>query len=70
MATAKDKFQQLIFNPDNQKVNDFLGVFQKVAKDANGAAAQGILKQFINAKKHPHLKKLINEAQLENGSYE
>ena len=50
MATAKHKFQQLVFNPANQKLNDFLDELQKLAKDAFGVAAQAIIEQFIYAK--------------------
>ena len=64
-ATAKHKFQQLVFNPANQKLIDFLDELQKLAKDAFGVAAQ-----FIYAKLPPHLKKSINQAYLENGTYE
>ena len=39
MATAKHKFQQLVFNPVNQKLIDFLDELQKLAKDAFGVAA-------------------------------
>ena len=70
MATAKHKFQQLVFNPVNQKLNDFLEELQKLAKDAFGVAAQAIIEQFIYAKMPPHLKKSINQAHLENGTYE
>ena len=70
MATAKHKFQQLIFNPANQKLIDFLDELQKLAKDAFGVAAQAIIDQFIYAKMPPHLKKSINQAHLENGTYE
>ena len=70
MATAKLKFQRLVFNPANQKLIDFLDDFQKLAKDALGVAAQAIIEQFIYAKIPAHLKKLINQAQLENGTYE
>ena len=65
MATAKHKFQKLIFNPANQILVDFLDKLQKLAKDAFG-----IIEQFIYAKMPPHLKKSINQAQLENGTYE
>ena len=34
MATAKHKFQQLVFNPANQKLIYFLDELQKLAKDA------------------------------------
>ena len=70
MATAKHKFQQLVFNPANQKLIDFLDELQKLAKDAFGVAAQATLDQFIYAKMPPHLKKSINQARLENGTYE
>ena len=70
MATAKHKFQRLVFNPANQKLIDFLDELQKLAKDAFGVAAQAIIEQFIYAKMSPHLKKSIKQAHLENGTYE
>ena len=70
MATAKHKFHQLVFNPANQKLIDFLDELQKLAKDAFGVAAQAIIDQFMYAKMPPHLKKSINRAHLENGTYE
>ena len=70
MATAKHKFQKLVFNPANQKLVDFLDELQKLAKDAIGIAAHAIIEQFIFAKMPPHLKKSINQAHLGNGTYE
>ena len=70
MATAKHKFQRLVFNPANQKLIDFLDELQKLVKDAFRVAAQAIIEQFIYAKMPPHLKKSINQAHLENGTYE
>ena len=70
MATAKHKFQRLVFNPANQTLIDFLDELQKLAKDAFGVAAQAIMEQFIYAKMPAHLKKSINQAHLENGTYE
>ena len=70
MATAKHKFQKLVFNPANQKLVDFLDELQKLAKDAFGIAAHAIIEQFKYAKMPPNLKKLINQAHLENGTYE
>ena len=70
IATAKHKFQQLVFNPVNQKLIDFLDELQKFAKDAFGVAAQAIIDQFIYAKMPPDLKKSVNQAHLENGTYE
>ena len=69
MATAKHKFQKLVFNPANQKLVDFLEELRKLAKDAFGIAAQAIIEQFIYAKMPPQLKKSINQAHLENGTY-
>ena len=70
MATAKHKFQRLVFNPANQKLIEFLDELQILAKDAFEVAAQAIIEQFIYAKMPPHLKKSINQAHLENGTYE
>ena len=70
VATAKYKFQHLVFNPANQKLCEFLDEFQKLAKDAIGVVAQAIIEQFIYAKMPPHLKKSINQDHLENGTYE
>ena len=70
MTTAKHKFQQLFFNPANQKLIDLLEELQKMAEDAFGVAAQAIIEQFIYARMPPQLKKSINQAHLENGTYE
>ena len=70
METAKHKFQKLVFKPANQKLVDFLDELQGLAKDAFGIAAHAIIEQFIYAKMPPHLKKSINQAHLENGTYE
>ena len=70
MATAKQKFQKLAFNPANQKLVDFLYGLQILAKDAFGRAAHAIIKKFIYAKMPPHLKKSINQTHLETGTYE
>ena len=70
MATAKHKFQGLVFSPANEKLIDFLDELQKLGKDAFGVAAQAIIEQFIYAKVPPHLKKSINQAHLEIGTFE
>ena len=70
MATAKHKFQRLVFNTANQKLIDFLDELQKFAKEAFGVAAQAIIEQFIYVKMPPHLKKSKNQAHLENETYE
>ena len=58
MATAKHKFQKLVFNPANQKLVNFLDELQKLGKVAFGIAAHAIIEQFIYAKMPPHLKKI------------
>ena len=70
MATAKHKFQKLVFYSANQKLVDFLDELQKLAKDAFRIAAHAIIEQVIYAKMPPHLKKSMNQADLENGTYE
>ena len=70
MATAKNKIEKLFFDPANQKLVDFLDELQRLAKDAFGIAAQAIIEQFKYAKMPPQLKKSINQAHLENGTYE
>ena len=70
MASAEHKFQRLVFNPANQKLIDFLDELQKLAKDVFGVAAEAIIEQLIYAKMPPHLKKSINQAHLEKGTYE
>ena len=70
MATAKHKFQKLVLNPANQNLVDFLDELQKLTKNAFGIAAHAFIEQFIYAKMATHLKKLINQAHLENGTYE
>ena len=70
VATAKHKFQQLVFNPANQKLIVFPDELQKLVKNAFGVSAQVIIEQFIDAKMPPHLKSSINQAHLENGTSE
>ena len=70
MAATKHKFQRLVFNPANQKIIDFLDELQELAKDAFGVATQAIIEHFIYGKMPPHLWKSINQAHLDNGTYE
>ena len=70
MATSKHKFQKFVFYPANHKLVDFLDELQKLAKDEFANAAHAIIEQFVYAKKPPHPKKSVNQAHLENGTYE
>ena len=68
-ATVKHNFQRLVFNLANQKLIDFLDELMKLAKDEIGVADRAIIEQLIYAKMLNHLKKLIDQAHLENSSY-
>ena len=70
IATAKDKFQRVVFNPAKQRLIDFPDELQKLAKEAFGVAAEASIEQFMYAKMPPHLKKSIKQAHLENDTYE
>ena len=70
MASAKHKFQKIVFNPANQKLVDFLDEMEYLAKDAFGTVANAIIGQYIHAKFPPPRKKSIKQAHLENGMYE
>ena len=70
MATAKHKFQKIVFNPANQNIVDSLDELQKLAKNAFRIAVHAIIEQFIYAKMPPHMKKSINQAHLEKGTHE
>ena len=61
---------EVSLKPANQKLVHFLDELQKPANDAFGIAAHAIIEQFMYAKMPPHLKKTINQAHLENGTYE
>ena len=69
-ASAKHRFNQLMFQPENQKLPDFLEDLQESAERAFGEAAPQMIESLIYAKMPPHLKKSINQAFLENGTYE
>ena len=70
MPTTKHKFQKLFSNPANQNLVDFPDKFQKLAKDALGTVAHAIIEQFIYAKMPSLLKKTMNQAHLENVTFE
>ena len=70
MATANHKFQRLVFHQAKWKFFDFLDELQKLAKNALGDFAQATIEQFIYVRVPPQLKKSINQAPLQNGTYE
>ena len=69
-AKEKHEFQKVVFNPINQKLVDFPEEIQWLAKDAIEIAVLAFIEQIIYSKVPPHLKKLINWAQVEIGTYE
>ena len=67
-ASAKHRFIRLMFQPENQKLPDFLEDLQESAEKAFGEAAPQMIESLIYAKMPPHLKKSINQAYLQNGT--
>ena len=69
-ASAKRRFNRLFFDPENQKLPDFLEELQESAEKAFGDNAHQMIENLLYAKMPPHLKKSINQAYLENGTYD
>ena len=69
-ASAKHRFNRLMFQPENQKLPDFLEDLQESAEKAFGESEPQMIESLLYAKMPPHLKKSINHAYLENGTYE
>ena len=69
-ASAKHRFNRLFFDPENQKLPDFLEELQESAEKAFGENAHHMIENLLYAKMPPHLKKSINQAYLENGTYD
>ena len=69
-ASAKHRFNRLSFDPEHQKLPDFLEELQESAEKAFGENAHQMIENLLYAKMPPHLKKTINQAYLENGTYD
>ena len=69
-ASAKHRFNRLAFDPENQKFPDFLEEVQETAEKAFGENTYQMIENRLYAKMPPHLKKSINQAYLENGTYD
>ena len=63
-ASAKQRFNRLFFDPENQKLPDFLEELQESAEKAFGDNAHQMIENLLYAKMPPHLKKSINQAHL------
>ena len=69
-ASAKHRFHRWGFDPERQKLPDFLEELQERAEKAFGDIAPQMIESLLYAKMPPHLKRSINQAYLENGTYE
>ena len=59
-----------MFQLENKKPPDFLEDLQESAEKAFGETAPQMIENLIYAKIPPHLKKSMDHAYLENGTYE
>ena len=69
-ATAKHKWHRLVFDSNTMKLPDFLEELNQVAEKAFDDHAQKMIDSLLYAKLPPKLKRSVNMARLENGSYD
>ena len=69
-ATAKHKWHRLTFDPSTMKLPDFLEELNQGAEKAFGENAKSMIDSLLYAKIPPKLKRSVNMARLENGTYE
>ena len=69
-ATAKHKWHKLTFDPNTKSLPDFLEELNECAERAFGDNAQHMIDNLLYAKLPPHLKRSLNLAYLENGTYD
>ena len=69
-ATAKHKWHKLTFDPNTKPLPDFLEELNECAERAFGDNAQHMIDSLLYAKLPPHLKRSLNLAYLENGTYD
>ena len=69
-ATVKHKWHRLVFDPNTIKLPDFLEEINQGAEKAFGDHAQKMIDSLLYAKLPPKLKRSVNMARLENGSYD
>ena len=68
-ATAKHKWHLLTFDPTTMKLPDFLEELNQGAEKAFGENAKNMIDSLLYAKLPPKLKRSVNMARLENGTY-
>ena len=69
-ATAKHKWHRLIFDPNTMKLPEFLEELNQGAEKAFGENAKSMIDSLVHANLPPKLKRSVNMARLENGTYE
>ena len=69
-ATAKHKWHKLTFDPNTKSLPDFLEELNECAEKAFDDNAQHMIDSLLYAKLPPHLKRSLNLAHLENGTYD
>ena len=69
-ATAKHKWHKLTFDPNRKTLPDFLEELNECAERAFGDNAQHMIDSLLYAQLPPHLKRSLNLAYLENGTYD
>ena len=69
-ATAKHKWHRLIFDHNTRILPDFLEELNQGAENAFGENAKSMIDSLLYAKLPPKLKRSVNMARLENGTYE
>ena len=69
-ATAKHRWHKLTFYPNTKSLPDFLEKINECAERAFGDSAQHMIDSLLYAKLPPHLKRSLNLACLENGTYD
>ena len=69
-ATAKHKWHKLTFDPNTKSLPDILEELNECAERAFGDNAQYMIDSLLYAKLPPHLKRSLNLAYLEKGTYD
>ena len=69
-ATAKHKWHKLTFDSNTKSLHDFLEELNECAERAFGDNAQHMIDSLLYATLPPHLKRSLNLAYLENGTYD
>ena len=69
-ATAEHKWHKLTFGPKTKSLSDILEELNECAKGVFGDNAQHMIDNLFYAKLPPHLKRSLNLAYLQNGTYD